>query len=122
MFLVCALIYIALLAPWWVRNYFLLHAFVPFTTGSAQILYLGNNPRNPAAGISWSTDTDPLVLARDFAPRHQTTLTDLGGPRAKETLPFDRKIVSNRTGAPNHCCRDQSLARLRRDQYFFCYL
>ena len=63
MFLVSALIYLALLAPWWLRNYSLLHAFVPFTTGSAQILYLGNNPSNPSVGISWS-DTDPAVLAR----------------------------------------------------------
>ena len=62
-FLVSALIYIAALAPWWVRNYYLLHTFVPFTTSAAENLYLGNNPRNPSGGIDWTTNTDPAVVS-----------------------------------------------------------
>lgn len=56
--------YVTFLSPWWIRNATLLHAFVPFSTGSAQNLYLGNNPRNVHAGIDWSSDVDPAVVAR----------------------------------------------------------
>jgi 4-amino-4-deoxy-L-arabinose transferase-like glycosyltransferase len=62
--LIGSLVYAALLTPWWVRNFALLHAFVPFTTGAAENLYLGNNPRNPMVGIDSSADTDPEVVNR----------------------------------------------------------
>lgn len=57
-------LYAAALSPWWIRNATLLHAFVPFTTGSAQNLYLGNNPHNPTAGVDWASDVDPTVVAK----------------------------------------------------------
>ncbi len=53
-----ACLYAALLSPWWIRNATLLHTFIPFTTSSAQNLYLGNNPHNLTAGASWATDVD----------------------------------------------------------------
>jgi hypothetical protein len=62
--LIAALVHAVLLAPWWVRNYELLHAFVPFTTSAAENLYLGNNPRNPMVGIDWSANADPEVVDR----------------------------------------------------------
>ena len=61
---VASCLYSALLSPWWIRNDILLGSFVPFTTNSAQNLYLGNNSRNPDAGIDWSSEVDPAVVAR----------------------------------------------------------
>lgn len=52
-------LYAACLSPWWIRNEALLGAFVPFTTSSAQNLYLGNNPANRHGGIDWSRDVGP---------------------------------------------------------------
>lgn len=57
-------LYAAFMSPWVIRNAVVLHAFVPFTTGSAQNLYLGNNPRNTSAGIAWDRDAEPEVVAR----------------------------------------------------------
>ena len=57
-------LYAAFMSPWWIRNAVVLHAFVPFTTSSAHNLYLGNNPYNPNAGIDWSRDVDPAVVAK----------------------------------------------------------
>ena len=55
------------MSPWWIRNATLFGTFVPFTTGSAQNLYIGNNPRNLNAGINWKTDIEPEVTAKLFA-------------------------------------------------------
>lgn len=60
-------LYAAFLSPWWIRNATVLHSFVPFTTSSAQNLYLGNNAHNPAAGVDWATDAEPAVADRIFA-------------------------------------------------------
>jgi len=57
-------LYAALMSPWWIRNAVLLGTFVPFTTSSASNLYLGNNPHNRDAGIDWSSDVDPAVVAK----------------------------------------------------------
>lgn len=62
--LAAACLYSAFLSPWWIRNFTLLGTFVPFTTGSAQNLYLGNNPHNPDAGIDWATNVEPDVVAK----------------------------------------------------------
>lgn len=63
-FVVSSTIYVALMAPWWVRNYVLFETFVPFSTSASANLYLGNNPKNPHAGIDWSADVDQEVVAR----------------------------------------------------------
>lgn len=60
-------LYGAFMSPWWIRNAALLGTFVPFTTSSAQNLYLGNNPRNPDAGIDWANNVEPNVVARILA-------------------------------------------------------
>jgi len=52
------LFYIALLSPWWIRNYILLDTFVPFTTSNAMNLYLGNNPGNKYGGCDWRFDVE----------------------------------------------------------------
>jgi len=48
------------IAPWWVRNYIVFDAFVPFTTTSAKNLYLGNNLNNKTGGndqrVDWELD------------------------------------------------------------------
>jgi 4-amino-4-deoxy-L-arabinose transferase-like glycosyltransferase len=41
------LVYAVLMAPWWVRNYYVFGEFVPFTTSSSRNLYMGNSPNNP---------------------------------------------------------------------------
>jgi len=61
---VAGLTYAAVLTPWVVRNYTVLHAFVPFTTGASENLYLGNNEKNQTAGIDWMADVDQDVVAR----------------------------------------------------------
>jgi 4-amino-4-deoxy-L-arabinose transferase-like glycosyltransferase len=65
--LAASCLYGALLSPWWIRNAMLLGYFVPFTTSSAQNLYLGNNPKNPHVGIDWAHDVEPDVAARLLA-------------------------------------------------------
>lgn len=62
--LAAACLYTGFLSPWWIRNANLLGHFVPFTTSSAQNLYLGNNPRNQDAGIDWGSDVEADVVAR----------------------------------------------------------
>lgn len=51
-------IFVVMLAPWWVRNYAIFGEFVPFTTSASANLYLGVNPVNRHVGIDWSTDVD----------------------------------------------------------------
>jgi hypothetical protein len=65
--LAASCLYAALLSPWWIRNAMVLSSFVPFTTSSAQNLYLGNNPKNPNGGIDWSRDVEPDIAARLLA-------------------------------------------------------
>jgi hypothetical protein len=59
-----AVLYAAFLSPWWVRNFSVFGAFVPFATGSGVNLYVGNNPNNPHGGISWETLVEPEVFRR----------------------------------------------------------
>ena len=65
--LTASCLYAALLSPWWIRNAAVLGHFVPFTTSSAQNLYLGNNPANTDAGIDWAHDVEPDVASRLLA-------------------------------------------------------
>jgi hypothetical protein len=60
-------LYGAFMSPWWIRNASLLGTFIPFTTSNAHNLYLGNNPRNPEAGIDWSSDVEPDLVAKILA-------------------------------------------------------
>lgn len=62
--LAASCLYAAFMSPWWIRNAALLGSFVPFTTSSASNLYLGNNPHNRDAGIDWSSDVEPDLVAR----------------------------------------------------------
>jgi hypothetical protein len=61
---VASVVFAALMSPWWIRNYLLFDAFVPFSTGAAKNLYLGNNPNNPHAGVDWRTGAEPDVVER----------------------------------------------------------
>lgn len=54
----------ALMSPWWIRNYAVFDAFVPFSTSTSKNLYLGNNRNNPHVGVDWRTDAEPDVVAR----------------------------------------------------------
>jgi len=65
--LAASCLYAAFMSPWWIRNATLLGTFVPFTTGSALNLYLGNNSHNPEAGIDWASDVEPGVFATILA-------------------------------------------------------
>jgi hypothetical protein len=60
-------LYGAFMGPWWIRNATVLGTFVPFTTGAAQNLYLGNNPQNPNGGIDWGHDVDTALAVKLFA-------------------------------------------------------
>lgn len=61
---IAAVIFVAVFAPWWIRNGLVLDAFVPFTTSSSANLYLGNNGHNTSFGVDWNTDVDGAVVAR----------------------------------------------------------
>jgi len=57
-----AAIYCMLMSPWWIRNYVLLDAFVPFTTSASENLYLGNSRGNPTGDPDWRPlSGDPLM-------------------------------------------------------------
>ena len=69
-FLAATALYALLLTPWWVRNYRLLGAFVPFTTSASHNLYMGNNPNNPNVGTyapdlpsNWTMDRGVNIAA-----------------------------------------------------------
>jgi hypothetical protein len=70
-----ALIYCALLAPWWLHNYHAYGSFVRLNLGGGQALYSGNNPRNQTGGVSDVTldmerfDRIADPVARDHAAR-----------------------------------------------------
>ena len=57
-------VYLACLAPWWVRNDVILRAFVPFTTTASMNLYVGNNARTVSGRGDWNTEVDPDEVAR----------------------------------------------------------
>jgi 4-amino-4-deoxy-L-arabinose transferase-like glycosyltransferase len=63
-FLAAGVLFSAFMSPWWIRNYAIFQAFVPFSTSAWQNAYLGNNPRNTHAGIDWNTDVEPEVARR----------------------------------------------------------
>ena len=54
--MVAGLLYCALMAPWWARNYAVLGTFIPFTTSAGENFYLGNSANNPEAGIDWTVE------------------------------------------------------------------
>lgn len=53
-----AVIYCALMAPWWVSNYHAYGEFVRLTAGGGTALYAGNNPRNTTGGGNLGEDYD----------------------------------------------------------------
>lgn len=48
-----AAIFCVLMSPWWIRNYAVLDAFIPFATGATENFYLGNTPGNPTGDPDW---------------------------------------------------------------------
>ena len=64
--LAASCLYSAFLSPWWVRNFTLFGTFVPFTTGSAQNLYLGNNAQ-PDVVTKIHALPDELARQRAFS-------------------------------------------------------
>ena len=43
-------VYIFLLSPWWIHNYYKYDTFVRTNLAMGQILYIGNNPLNKSGG------------------------------------------------------------------------
>jgi 4-amino-4-deoxy-L-arabinose transferase-like glycosyltransferase len=57
-----AVIYCVLMSPWWIRNYVVLDAFIPFTTSASENLYLGNSAGNPTGDPDWAPlSGDPVM-------------------------------------------------------------
>jgi 4-amino-4-deoxy-L-arabinose transferase-like glycosyltransferase len=106
--LLAALVYAALLAPWWVRNFELLHAFVPFSTSAAENFYLGNNPRNPMAGINTVTDVDPEVVGRlraipDEVDRQRAFAAEAIRYIVADPVAFAQRMGRNSCGSGTWC-------------------
>jgi 4-amino-4-deoxy-L-arabinose transferase-like glycosyltransferase len=89
-------LYAAFMSPWWIRNAMVFHRFVPFTTGSALNLYLGNNPHNLDAGIDWSSDVEPEVVARINAMPNELTRQAAFSRIAVGYIQLDRRISAQR--------------------------
>ena len=83
---VYALIYCAVLSPWWVHNYQAYGSFVRLNLGGGQALYSGNNPQNNTGGVSdvmldmsrFDKIADPV--ARDRAARDAALAYIAGDP------------------------------------------
>ena len=56
---VFALIYVALMTPWWVHNYKAYGTFVRLDLAAGLVLYSGNNPMNVTGGGVVGPDLDP---------------------------------------------------------------
>ena len=66
-----ALMFIAVVSPWMVRNYLVFHTFIPFRTNFGAELYAGNNPE--ALGFPWGKTVNGQAEVRAY--------TQLGEPR-----------------------------------------
>jgi hypothetical protein len=73
-------IYCALMAPWWLNNYYAYGGFVRLTLGAGTALYAGNNPLNHSGGGNLGVDYDLSAFAnitdpikRDRALRNAAT-------------------------------------------------
>src|SRR5262249_1306879 len=74
---VYAIIYGALMSPWWLHNYYKYGEFVRLTAGFGTILYAGNNPLNKFGGSNLVIDYEITEfqkiahpIARDRALRN----------------------------------------------------
>lgn len=56
-------IYCALMAPWWLNNYYAYGGFVRLTLGAGTALYAGNNPLNHSGGGNLGVDYDLSAFA-----------------------------------------------------------
>ncbi len=57
-FIFSTLLYSLFLSPWWIRNYIIFEKFVPFTTSSGVVLYVGNNSGNLNGGCDVTKDVE----------------------------------------------------------------
>ena len=63
-----AVIYCALMTPWWLHNYRAYGAFVRLTPGAGTVLYAGNNPLNQSGGGNLGVDYDLSAFANITDP------------------------------------------------------
>jgi 4-amino-4-deoxy-L-arabinose transferase-like glycosyltransferase len=118
--LAAALIYCALLSPWWIRNAQLFGEPVFFTTSSGSNLYLGNNRANVTAGVDWDSDVErSFVDANERLP--EVARDRAYGSRAIEYIRDDparfaadmgRKLVRFWNVFPNHGAYQQGPYRV----------
>jgi hypothetical protein len=69
---------LAVILPWTVRNYMVLHAFVPVSTNGGYTLLTGNNP-SAMGRYTWD---DPLVADLSKDPRDQVEMDRVARDRA----------------------------------------
>jgi hypothetical protein len=62
-----SLIFAAGIMPWTIRNYVVLHKFVPFRSNFALELWLGNNPGVPDSWSPWLHPNDDVSEANKYA-------------------------------------------------------
>ncbi len=61
---VYALVYVVLMAPWWVHNNAKYHTFVRLSLGDGIVLYSGNNPMNKSGGgVAYGGPNDDMDLS-----------------------------------------------------------
>ena len=96
-FAVTALVYAALLSPWWIRNAQLFGEPVMFTTSSGSNLYLGNNRANLDAGVDWTSDVE-----RSFVDSTQPL------PEVERDRRYSRRALEYIAAEPSRFVRDMA--------------
>ncbi|PKU25282.1 hypothetical protein [Telmatospirillum siberiense] len=84
--LIGATVYAGMLSPWWIRNFLLFDAFVPFATSSSSVLYLGNNPANLHGDSDWSRDAEQDVVEQINAMPQELDRQAAYAQRAKKFM------------------------------------
>ena len=70
------LLYGTFMSFWWIRNAQIFNQFVPFTTSSSLVLYVGNNPNNKDNSISPFISISD-AMHKEMAKRNELSRSDL---------------------------------------------
>ncbi|MGB0125545.1 MAG: glycosyltransferase family 39 protein [Silvibacterium sp.] len=75
------LIFLAVIAPWMIRNYRAFHALVPFRTNFGAELYMGNNPES--MGMPWGKTINSQADVRSYTELGELRFAKQRGDLAK---------------------------------------
>ncbi len=76
-FVLCILIFITLMTPWWIHNYKQYNKFIMFNLAAPHTLFIGNNPLNNSGGGVIIDDNDIKKFPNRFSEKHSDFSYDL---------------------------------------------